>query len=252
MNIKIKKRKMLFLVAIGLAVAIFTIGVVIAQTRMQTQSTGNTSNSVESVGQNTAPETPSTNLNSQPQSTDTKEPVKENTLPETPKTKLNSQAQLSINGIGPVKVGMNIPEATAAARGNRLYVSYAGNDSCYYLKAEGRLKGVSFMVTKDEEKARQQNITSDAIARIDINVPEITTVSGAKIGDTEEKIKSLYPPEQIEVKTHEYNPKGHYLIFVPKEQTDNKYRVVFETDGKEVTSFRAGKLPEVGYVEGCS
>jgi hypothetical protein len=28
--------------------------------------------------------------------------------------------------------------------------------------------------------------------------------------------------------------------------------IVFETDGKRVTMFRAGRLPEVEWVEGCS
>ena len=45
-------------------------------------------------------------------------------------TKLTSQSKVTINGIGPVKVGMNLPEA-ANAPNTRLYVSYAGNDSCY-------------------------------------------------------------------------------------------------------------------------
>lgn len=165
-------------------------------------------------------------------------------------TKLTSQAKLTINSIGSVKVGMNLPEAAAAANA-KLYVTYAGNDSCYYLNMEGELKGVSFMVTKDDVKSRQKYITSDIIARIDIDTPKVTTVSGAKIGDTEARIKSLYPG-QIEVTQHEYNTKGHYLTFVPRNKAEQNYRVVFETDGQRVIRYRSGKIPEVQYVEGCS
>ena len=43
-----------------------------------------------------------------------------------------------------------------------------------------------------------------------------------------------------------------YLTYVPKDKSDRNYRVVFETDGKRVLGFRAGKLPEVEFVEGCS
>lgn len=164
--------------------------------------------------------------------------------------RLTSQAKLTINSIGPVKVGMNLPEAAAAAN-VKLYVSYAGSDSCYYLRGEGSLKDVSFMITKDEVKSRQQYVTSDIIARIDIDTPQITTVSGAKIGDTEARIKSLYPG-QIEVTQHEYNTKGHYLTFVPRSKAEQNYRVVFETDGQRVIRYRSGKIPEVQYVEGCS
>ena len=30
------------------------------------------------------------------------------------------------------------------------------------------------------------------------------------------------------------------------------YRLVFETDGERVTRYRAGRLPEVEWVEGCA
>lgn len=80
---------------------------------------------------------------------------------------------------------------------------------------------------------------------------QITTFKGAKIGDTEAQIKSLYPG-QIQVTPHKYVQNGHYLTFIPKDRSDRNYRLVFETDGKLVTEFRAGKLPEVEYVEGCS
>jgi len=81
----------------------------------------------------------------------------------------------------------------------------------------------------------------------------ITTLSGAKIGDTEARIKALYPG-QIKVSPHKYtgDSGGHYLTFVPKDKSDRFYRLIFETDGKQVTNFRSGKLPEVEYVEGCS
>ncbi|MBD2626640.1 hypothetical protein [Trichormus variabilis] len=168
----------------------------------------------------------------------------------TAQTKLTSQSKVTINGIGAVKAGMSLPEAAAAAN-TRLYVSFSGSDSCYYLQGEGELKGISFMVTKDDVKSRQKYVTSDVIARVDIDDPKFTTVSGAKIGDTETRIKSLYPG-QLKVTPHEYVSGGHYLTLIPRDKTDQNYRVIFETDGKRVTRFRSGKLPEVEFVEGCS
>lgn len=79
----------------------------------------------------------------------------------------------------------------------------------------------------------------------------VTSLSGAKIGDTEARIKSLYPG-QIEVTPHKYLSNGHYLTFVPKNSQDQANRLIFETDGSRVTAFRSGKLPEVSWVEGCS
>ena len=168
----------------------------------------------------------------------------------TAQTKLTSRAKVAINSIGPVKIGMNLPEAALAAN-TKLYVSYAGSESCYYVQGEGEIKGVSFMVTKDAAKSRQKYITSDTIARIDINTPKITTISGAKIGDTEARIKSLYPGK-IKVSRHPYDQNGRYLTFIPEDKADQNYRIIFETDGQRVTRYRAGKLPEVRYIEGCA
>ncbi|AVH70982.1 hypothetical protein [Nostoc sp. 'Lobaria pulmonaria (5183) cyanobiont'] len=154
------------------------------------------------------------------------------------KAKLTNQSKLFINGIGTVQVGMTVPQAAKAA-GTKL-VGDAPNNNCYYVKPQNQPKNLSFMVTKGR------------ISRVDVRQNnQITTLKGAKIGDTEAQIKSLYPG-QIKVTPHKYVQNGHYLTFIPKDRGDRNYRLVFETDGKLVTEFRAGKLPEVEYVEGCS
>jgi hypothetical protein len=40
---------------------------------------------------------------------------------------------------------------------------------------------------------------------------------------------------------------GHSLVFTP----DPQHRIIFETDGKVVTRYRAGRMPEVEWVEKC-
>jgi hypothetical protein len=155
--------------------------------------------------------------------------------------KLTNQSKVTVNGIGPVRVGMTVSEATKAA-GTKL-VSLNGapisNSGCFYVKPQGAPRGVEMM------------LQDGRIARVDIvKNSSITTVSGAKIGNTEAQIKSLYPG-QIQVTPHKYVQGGHYLTFIPKDRADKNYRIVFETDGKRVTEFRSGKLPQVEYVERC-
>ncbi|MHC5821381.1 MAG: hypothetical protein ACYT04_37285 [Nostoc sp.] len=152
--------------------------------------------------------------------------------------KLTNQSKLFINGIGQVRVGMTVSQAAKAAATK--LIGDSPNNSCYYVKPENEPKNLLFMVTKGR------------ISRIDVrHNTQITTLKGAKIGDTEAQIKSFYPG-QIQVTSHKYVQGGHYLTFIPKDRANQKYRVVFETDGKRVTQFRSGKLPEVEFVEGCS
>ncbi|HEY9608372.1 hypothetical protein [Allocoleopsis sp.] len=152
-------------------------------------------------------------------------------------TKLTAQSKLSINSIGPIRVGMSVAQAETAAG---VKLTRPDNRGCSYIRPQGN--NYDFLIM----------VTNNRIARIDVRGnSRITTISGARIGDMESKIKSLYPG-QITVTPHKYQPKGHYLIFIPKDRNEANYRIIFETDGTRVTSFRGGKRPEVEWVEGCS
>lgn len=153
--------------------------------------------------------------------------------------KLTTKSKVASNGIGPIVVGMTVEEA-AFAGGVKLKQQPSGGEEygCLIYKPEG-FEQLWFMVT------------NGSIARVDVGTQDITTFSGAKVGDSEAKIKSLYPGK-IETEPHKYVSGGNYLTFVPKDKADKNYRVIFETDAQgKVTSFRAGKLPEVQYIEGC-
>lgn len=165
---------------------------------------------------------------------------------------LSEHSLVTIDGIGPVRVGMTIAQAEASARvrlvekGGR-----AGMGGCYYVQPQPEIKGLGFMVISDRSDER---IERNNDARVDVfKGSRLTTVSGARIGDTEARIKSLYPGK-IKVTLHAYTGDGgrHYLTFVPQDSLDRNYRLVFETYRDRVTQFRAGRLPEVEYIEGCA
>jgi hypothetical protein len=86
--------------------------------------------------------------------------------------------------------------------------------------------------------------------RIDVSGVHIRTANGAGVGDTEDRIKRLYSGK-INVEPHAY-VEGHYLHYSPKNSADRGFGRVFETDGKRVTSFRAGTLAAIALIEGCS
>jgi hypothetical protein len=157
-----------------------------------------------------------------------------------PAPKLTEASQLGTNGLGPVLVGMTMDQAEkAAGRKFSRGESGAGTGSCTYSRPAG-MPGVSFMVI------------DGVIARTDVDKDsQVTTFRGAKVGDSEARIKALYG-SQITVEPHQYVRNGHYLVFTPRDKADRAFRVIFETDGKKVTRFRSGRLPEVSYVEGCA
>ena len=136
-------------------------------------------------------------------------------------------------GIGQLKAGMSLDEVKIISRDN--LVIPAKLEECDYIKPKTEPKGVMIMVEKGE------------VARVDVISGAVATAEGAKIGDSEERIKSLYPG-QVEVQPHKYT-SGHYLVVTPTSGGNN--RLIFETDGKKVLRYRSGRLPAVQYVEGC-
>ncbi|MDQ3713617.1 MAG: hypothetical protein M3388_15530 [Acidobacteriota bacterium] len=157
-------------------------------------------------------------------------------------SQLNGQSKdvrkfvVSFDRFGPVKIGMTLSQA-AKALGVRVTrdAGYDGGD-CYYASPKRGFKDIAFMMS------------GRRIARIDINSKEYATDKGAKIGDTEARIKRLYKGK-YKIYQHKYVDYGHYIEVGMK---GGKYSIIFETDGKRVVTYRLGKPEQVGYVEGCS
>ncbi len=148
--------------------------------------------------------------------------------------------EVSIRGYGPIAVGMTLAEASAAG-GRALGQPGAGMESCDIVGFAGDTAarpGVRFIVVDGH------------IARVEVFDSTIATTHGARIGDAEATIERLYP-RRVTVTPHKYT-EGHYLMVAPRDSTDSGFELVFETEGGRVTQYRAGRLPEVEYVEGCS
>ncbi|MEO8624754.1 MAG: hypothetical protein ABI625_26965 [bacterium] len=132
---------------------------------------------------------------------------------------------------------MTIAEATKALNGALVVPKGADSSACGYVQWRGGPEGIRIMV----EAGR--------IARVEIRSGTLATDEGARIGDTEQRIDSLYA-HRVTVTPQKYT-KGHYLTVTPQAPSDSAYRIVFETDGSHVTGYRAGTRPAVEYVEGC-
>jgi hypothetical protein len=140
-------------------------------------------------------------------------------------------------GIGPLRTGMTAREAVATLKGAGVGATEDSSKTCHYLKWSGPT-AVAVMLDQG------------VVARVEVGNPSIPTKEGAKLGDTEAQIQSLYPG-RVTVQPHKYT-KGHYLVVRPVAPNDSAYRIIFETDGQKVTTYRSGREPQVSYVERCS
>jgi hypothetical protein len=152
--------------------------------------------------------------------------------PELDMPKLTDSSSVTTAGIGPLTFGMTVALAQPAI-GTRLLTESgrAPVGECYYVKPERGPAGLFMMVSKS------------TIERIDIKSGNVKTRSGLGIGTTLDQLKTALK-EQLQI-------NGNTAVFVPTSANDANYRVIFETDGTTVTSYRAGKVPEVTNAAGC-
>jgi hypothetical protein len=149
-----------------------------------------------------------------------------------------SDVAVSEDGIGPIQIGMNLSDAVNMGLLNDNPTRNPKCDWVYPAVGAGIPDGVNVMVV------------SGKIARIDVDTGVVTTEDGVKIGDSEDRVKSVYG-DDVQVAPHKYIEGGHYMTVLGDSASAGK-ALVFETDGKRVTAFRGGRLPEVKWVEGCS
>jgi hypothetical protein len=149
-----------------------------------------------------------------------------------------SDLALTEEGLGQLQIGMTLTEAVNMGLLNERPDLKPACDFVYPAVGTGIPIDVGVMIVKGK------------VARIDIDTGSVTTEEGVKIGDTEDRVKSIYGDE-LRVQPHKYIEGGHYMIVKGDSASAGK-EIVFETDGKRVTMFRAGRLPEVEWVEGCS
>ena len=152
---------------------------------------------------------------------------------------LSTASAVTATGIGPVTVGMTVEQAQAAAQTPLVVEPF--DPACYYAgPTDPALERLSFMVT------------DDTIGTVDIFTPNFATDRGIRVGAPESEVLAAYPG-QVVVEDHVYVEGGHYLTVT--DPADSGHGLVFETDGTQaqaVTDYRAGRFPDVQYIEGCA
>ena len=154
-------------------------------------------------------------------------------------SRVRSRQTLSVNefGIGPIRAGMSVTEASATVGGALGFTPGRDTTGCGYLEWTGGPPGVHVMV----EQSR--------IARVDVDSGSVATTEGIRIGATEQEVLQRYQ-NRVAVTPSKYT-NGHYLTVTPTNPADSTFRIVFETENDRVVRYRAGRRPAVEYVERC-
>jgi len=145
---------------------------------------------------------------------------------------------LRLDGIGPVRVGMTLAEVERLLGGTTRIERIEPGDECGYAYLSAMPAGLSLM------------LAGDTVVRANVDTTGFRDAAGVAVGSAEADVLSRYQG-RVRVEEHPYTgPEGHYLIV--DDPARPGFRLIFETDGRMVTSFRGGRLPEVDLIEGCA
>ncbi len=141
---------------------------------------------------------------------------------------LGPSSSISTVGLDTVHFGMTVKQAEAAAGTPMIPCSPVS--SCYRVTPSDAPDGISFVVHEG------------TIERVDIAAGPITTRSGVGVGTAEDRIIELFG-NQIERAVNDDSSVD--LIFVPQDEDDAEFRVIFTIRDGVVETFRSGRIPLV-------
>lgn len=166
---------------------------------------------------------------------------------------------ISPSGIGPIKIGMTIDEAEVVSGMDLAVYGDSKPTACEYVKPLDEFPELSFVVVEAKIVRMALNrwvsrIVSDTvpptIERVRVD-SILSTQRGIGLGSSQAEVEAAYP--NAEISPHQYVPSGYYLTITSSDDGySSESKLMFETDGVEVTRINAGRLPETNFLEGCS
>lgn len=128
--------------------------------------------------------------------------------------------------------------AARAASGPALkpVAAAAAGSGCHYRSAAGH-PGVRYAVA------------GDVITRVETRDSRYASASGVHVGDSLQRAQQVYG-RRLTLAPHPYFDKGRLASVV---SPDRRFALVMESnDGGRIITLRSGRLPDVGWLEGCS
>jgi hypothetical protein len=153
-------------------------------------------------------------------------------------TRVTEADELRLDGLGAMTIGMHVDDVEGAT-GMEVDISSDFSPQCRYGHLVGGPHDLFLMFSRR------------VLVRIDIgNESAIETDTGIRVGDPISEVEETYGDE-LQRELHPYlGDRGSYLIFDP--EPEDGLLVIFESNRRNVTSFRSGFDEQVRYIEGCA
>lgn len=150
-----------------------------------------------------------------------------------------SALQLSSEGLGPVRVGMSVREASDALHTRFGDALEGGGDSCMEYGLPDAAPGGGIAIMTIDGKIARVTIVSGALG--------VRTPEGIGIGSTEREVRAAYPSSADSPAPYD-DPPAHDLTFWRHPNADG-IRFEIDAHGRVVRMHGGGSA--ITYIEGC-
>jgi hypothetical protein len=142
---------------------------------------------------------------------------------------LDDTSKVSTVGLDTVTFGMSLEAAQVAA--GTVFVPEGPVARCTVYRPEQGPQDVRFTVV------------DGTVERVDVLAGPIRTRSGIGVGSPVADVYARFGAQAQPAPRDDGT--GEDIVFVPQDEADAVFRVVFETDGAVVTRYRSGRIPVV-------
>lgn len=158
-------------------------------------------------------------------------------------------ARFSFQGLTPAVAGLDRAKAEAAlGQPLQLEPLPAGRAASAPAAAASGAAGCQHRQAPQQPGVRY-TLAGDVITRAETRDARYPTISGVRVGDSLAQAQKAYG-KRLSTGAHPYFAQGKVLtVYSP----DRKFALVMETnDQGRIITLRGGRLPDVGWLEGCS
>ena len=139
------------------------------------------------------------------------------------------------DGAGTLRVGAAVEEPAATIGTLEAFGARQAEGDCWHVRPAEAPDGVLAM------------ITGNVVVRVEVAESGVVTGEGVGVGSDLEAVRRAYG-DQLAEEPHKYTDGRQLVVDAGADR-----QIVFETDADgTVLRYRAGRTPEVGWIEGCA
>lgn len=161
-----------------------------------------------------------------------------------------ANARFSFYGLAPAAAGLAQAQAeTALGQPFKPEAAAPGRAASAAARAASAAVPACQYQGVDSHPGVRFTLASGVVSRAETRDLRYATLSGVHVGDTLDRARQAYG-KRLSVGPHPYFDHGHTLtVYSP----DRRFALVMESnDSGRIITLRGGRLPDVGWLEGCS